>query len=426
MCKLPAAGLALFLIAVPSCGTEDEGSTGPNGPISSTTGSILVSLTMSGADLDADGCGFTVDSGAVQRLNAGGTAAVAHLSEGIHEVVITEVASNCRVEESPSRAVTVVAGEVTRVDFSVICDWASRIAFSRVTSSGEDIYVMNPDGTGGRRLTSDPDWSWNPTWSPDGSRIAFERGLPFGKDDSDYMDIYLMNADGTAQVRLTSTSYSYRPTWSPDGGRIAFLRLWAGSGLYVMNSDGSSQHQLVDGNCSSPTWAPDGSRIAFVHDGDIYVIGANGTGQANLTNTPGGELGVAWSPDGDRIAYGCYEDNYDESRICTMYPDGTGRVQFSAGTSPAWSPDGSKIAFVDDGEIYVMSRDGSGRINVTNRPGSDSAPSWSPDGSRIAFLCAGISVQKDVCAVAADGTDLVNLTDHPEREYYPSWSPRLY
>jgi len=337
MRKLPLAGLALLLIAVLSCGDDDEGPTGPSGPSGPTTGSILVSLVMSGPDRDADGCTVAVDSGSTQQVNAGATAAFSGLSAGPHEVAIADVAANCWVEGSTSRSVIVVAGEVARDTFEVVCDWRTRIAFSRRTSSGYDIYSMNPDGTEEIQLTSDQEESWGPEWSPEGTRIAFERGQPYGKDDSDYMDIYAMNADGTEQVRLTTFSGAYGPTWSPDG-----------------------------------------SRIAFAHDRDIYVMNPDGTGEANLTNTADGEYGAAWSPGGSRIAYVCYEVQLYEYHICTMSSDGTGQVRLSVGSSPTWSPDGSRIAFWQDKDIHAMNADGTGQVNLTDHPDDEYDPTWSP------------------------------------------------
>ena len=90
-----------------------------------------------------------------------------------------------------------------------------------------EIYVMNADGTGVVRLTDNSVYDWPTAWSPDGTRILFVRdpdggGHGFGNDD---LEIYVMNADGTGVVRLTDNSVGDWPAaWSPDGTRILFQR----------------------------------------------------------------------------------------------------------------------------------------------------------------------------------------------------------
>jgi Tol biopolymer transport system component len=88
---------------------------------------------------------------------------------------------------------------------------------------------MNPDGTGITRLT-DRGAKFDPSWSPDGSRIAFVgAAAPYPYNS----EIYTMNADGSDLVNLTnSPSSDGDPDWSPDGRKIVFVRVSrrAGSG----------------------------------------------------------------------------------------------------------------------------------------------------------------------------------------------------
>ncbi len=131
-----------------------------------------------------------------------------------------------------------------------------RIAFDHLPPGGitHDVVSIAVDGTGSTRLTSTTTSPW-PSWSPDGSRIAFTSS----RDGND--EIYVMNADGSALTRLTNNSATdIEPAWSPDGSRIAFVR---GSGpsseLYVMNADGSGQTRVLSGGpIRSPNWAPTG------------------------------------------------------------------------------------------------------------------------------------------------------------------------
>jgi len=139
----------------------------------------------------------------------------------------------------------------------------SKIAFIREPHGGYSgvLWVMNPDGSGQRRLTpAFPDMDW----SPDGQKIAFttwggDRRGPNGTNPS---DIYVTNADGSGRQRLTShPSFDHGPAWSPDGRTIAFVSGRGHenhAGLFAMNADGSEQQNLTRNPAPdrSPVWSP--------------------------------------------------------------------------------------------------------------------------------------------------------------------------
>src|SRR5207247_11024943 len=108
------------------------------------------------------------------------------------------------------------------------------------------------DRPGSIRLTEGPAWDGDPAWSPDGQRIAFSSQ----RDGS--TDIYVMNADGSGLRRVTAGPFDQQPAWSPDGARIVFT---AGDCFYyectfdvsVVNADGSGRLRLaVDGSWGYP------------------------------------------------------------------------------------------------------------------------------------------------------------------------------
>ncbi len=217
----------------------------------------------------------------------------------------------------------------------------TKIAFvSNRDGTPYQLYIMNADGTGVQRVThSTTEKRWNaPCWSPNGKRIAF-----MGVGPSSH-DIYTVKVDGGGLKRLTSGSGSNdEPSWSPDGTKIAYA---SNSGsfdmqIWVMNADGTNPQQLTtftaDGSGDKqPDWSPDGASIIFSrwlgvsNSPDLCRIKADGSQLRRLTRTTNGEFAPRWSPDGARIAF-WYTIGPYEYRIHTMDADGS-NVQALAGS----------------------------------------------------------------------------------------------
>lgn len=302
------------------------------------------------------------------------------------------------------------------------------LVVSRSDKWGAHLYIVDPQdrasgATGPINLTlGHPEFDTDPAISPDGRTIAFVRKT---YDETITQAVWLIHLDGTLLRRFTDpTIVASDPSWSPDGSMLAYATEQAGahrvfaSTVATTSPDGAAGSDVTivspDGlDANGPTWSPDGHRIAYSVsvDGtppsaDIYVTDLDSGMTRRLTETPGvGEVQPAWSPDGTRIAF-TYTVNDDPlfpyGGIAVVNADGSVRRSLtdigSFDLRPTWSPDGTLIAFDTIGKdlndpnpesqfIITIHPDGTGRQQITRGeqpawqavPASSDQPS--PDGT---------------------------------------------
>jgi Tol biopolymer transport system component len=260
------------------------------------------------------------------------------------------------------------------------------------SSASWDLYGINPDGSGRHRLTATGDVG-EPTWSPNGRRIAYTR---HGQG------IWVMRADGSGKRQLIpNPRVDMMPAWSPDGRKIAFVSARRSSTLqlYVHNLRTGGTRRLTSAGgpwreAYDPSWSPDSRRIAFSRrrvvdstrfDQDIFTIRADGSRLRRRTATRQEETRPAWSPDGRRVLFERPSATPKRRLLLSMRPDGSRVRQIAELVCPemraAWSPDGAHIALtgaLTTGPVglVTISADGTVRREVTRDQGRD--PAWQP------------------------------------------------
>ena len=258
--------------------------------------------------------------------------------------------------------------------------------------SSNQICIMNADGSGYRRLTTeDGVQHFYPSLSTDGRSVVYSQY----REDNVY-EIYEMSlTDGVAKRLTDKLGVLNSPEISADGKSIVFMRWTPASDQYqvwLMDRDGNHPRRAISGTAWDPTWSPDGTQILFASDrtgsNQLSVVNADGTGLHQISDLPAIRGRSDWSSQ-DLVA--TYSGEPWQHDIYVMNAAGSNphKVAPPGGNSqgPSFSPDGTWIAFTayfdmphdDNGcEIYIMRTDGSDLRRLTNNDYCDYQPRWGP------------------------------------------------
>lgn len=258
--------------------------------------------------------------------------------------------------------------------------------------SSNQICIMNADGSGYRRLTTEDGIAhWYASLAPDGGSVVYSQY----REDNVY-EIYELRLGDGVVTRLTDRLGTLTgPEMSPDGKSIVFMRWTAISNqeqVWKMDRDGGNPRRVVGGTGWDPTWSPDGMRILFASDRDgsnqLYVVNMDGSGLRKITSLPALRGRSDWSPLNQIVTY----------------------------SGAAWNR-----------ELFLMNADGSDVREISPQRGNSQGPAFSPDGLWVAFTAYFDRINDEngceIYVIRTNGSDLRRLTNNDYCDYQPRWGP---
>lgn len=256
--------------------------------------------------------------------------------------------------------------------------------------AGDQLCLINADGTGFRQLTQDDNRHWYASFSQDGTSVIYSAHV----DDNLYEIFELNLASGLAAQLTDGLGVSIAPEISPDGNSIVFALGDAkgSSQIWVMDRGGTNPHQ-IHGRGWDPTWSPDGTQILFASDeagaSQLFIMNSDGSSQRRVTHFDSLRGRSDWSPDGSWIV---------------------------AYNGAAWRR-----------EVFIFRPDFTDVRQLTPQGGNSQGPSFSPDGRWVAFTAYfdlyGDDLGCEIYIIRVDGTNLRRLTDNAYCDYQPRWGP---
>ncbi len=328
------------------------------------------------------------------------------------------------------------------------------LAYATDVGGVRKIFIRRSTGGGETPVTAGPFDDIQPCWSPDGARIAFVRArqsrrkLEPGDVFGAYWegDIWAIERASGREVKLVEDAYN--PAFSPDGSRIAFDAAWAGQRrIWAADAQGHNPKQLTSDASEAivhvrPRWSPDGRRIVFQNKEstkfDVRVADLSTQKLSWVTNDLFQDLQPVWSPSGRFIYFSSYRSGGLNLWRIAVTSSGKPRgapQQRTTGAGqdlePALLADGTRLAFSirrQNADLWTLPVDpATGRPNglpqeaiATNR--EDSRGSWSPDGRSIAFN-SDRGGEMNIWIQEVGGASARQITSGAGGDYQANWSP---
>ncbi len=429
-------------------------------------GSVTVSVTTRGVEVDSSGYEVSLDGGTPEAIDLNGSVTFDDVAAGNRGVLLTGQASNCVPERVPGRIIAVAADLTSDVDFTITC-YRDPILFER-WGGNVDLWVVESDGTFETNLTNglgvenriEETGAPGSTWGAGRAEILFTSNR-----DGDF-DVYVMALNKSTLTQYDRPDNQLRAAWSPDYLKIVFISDELGDpDLLLMDTDGSNVIAIATSQFTEwfPSWSPDGSKIAYITFEDafqeIYVVNADGSGEMNLSQAPRMTDSLlvdrlpSWSPDGMLLAFnrslfevmtGDTMEVLDEMYV--MAPDGSGLTRITnfdlmQDMEPriSWKHDGTQVAFglivdvadtTEQADIHLMDPDGNGLTPLTTGAEFEFFVTWSPaqdfggpqtPAERIAYMCGPSGGGREVCVVESAGGTPIQLTTNGLDDLVPRW-----
>ena len=262
----------------------------------------------------------------------------------------------------------------------------TKIAFVMQEGRSKEVYVVDYDGHGLRKITENGSINLSPAWHPGGSKLAF---VSYKDGDPDIFVADL--ATGAQYAVVSGPGVQSAPAWSPVGGLLAYSQTNRGqSSIYVCDERGNSKQRVTKGAGidTSPGWSPDGRRIVFTSDRpgtpQLYITEADGGVSRRLTFTGKWNDQACWSPDGARIVFSSREKGLYQ--IHEVDPAGLRaykQLTYGPGSdeSPRWAPDGRHLVFCSTRNgsrgLYILDTDDGVIRSLVSGRGDCFLPDWS-------------------------------------------------